>query len=254
MIRRFNRYELKYVIDARRYRALLADLKHFVVPDRSGDQDGFYRVLSLYYDSPNVAAYRSKVDGLKFRRKLRLRVYPRGNDVQHVTEGHVEIKQRVNRTVQKRRILLPLPAAVDLCRGIEPEGALDELDRAVASEVHYMVRAQHLRPTCIVTYRRQAFLTERYDAGMRITFDMQLEARATSLAVDAPAKCHLFLPRDRFIMEIKVNERVPHWVVALLAKHECTLQRYSKYCAALERERTRLALALSRAPEDPWTT
>lgn len=254
MIRRFNRYELKYVIDARRYRELLADLRHFVRPDPMGDGDGFYRVTSLYYDSPTFAAYRSKVDGLKFRRKLRLRVYPRGADPRSLTEGHVEIKQRVNRTVQKRRVVLPLAAAADLCRGVEPIGEFDALDQAVISEVHYMVRSQHLRPACIVAYRRQAFVTDRYDAGMRITFDMQLEARVTSLAVQQAAKLRPFLPRDRMIMEVKVNERVPHWAVALLAKHECTLQRYSKYCAALEREKARLENALRHRAEAPWLT
>jgi hypothetical protein len=34
-------------------------------------------------------------------------------------------------------------------------------------------------------------------------------------------------------MEVKVNERIPDWMVALLGKHECQLRRISKYCAVM---------------------
>ena len=67
MIKRFNRYELKYLVDARRYQSMASDLAHFMTPDPHGDIDGFYRVTSLYYDSPGLSAYWSKLDGLKFR-------------------------------------------------------------------------------------------------------------------------------------------------------------------------------------------
>jgi hypothetical protein len=77
MIRRFNRYELKYVVDARRYHALIDDLRHFMVPDSHGDPGGSYPVVSLYYDSPEFEAYYSKIEGLRFRRKLRLGVIHR---------------------------------------------------------------------------------------------------------------------------------------------------------------------------------
>jgi len=243
MIRRFNRYELKYVVHATAYRALVEDLKHFMVPDPYGDVDGFYRVTSLYYDSPDYQFYRSKVEGLKYRRKLRLRIYP-GTDISKVTKGFCEIKQRINRTVQKRRLTLPLDDAVSLCSGTFDASALDELDAAAASEMLYMVRAANLRPSCIVSYRRQAFMGGRFEAGMRLTFDMQLQGRMQSLTVNEESPNHYFIPPDWFIMEVKVNERVPVWVTSLLAKHECQTQRVSKYCAVVKKELQRMDFAL----------
>jgi hypothetical protein len=244
MIKRFNRYELKYVIDPRRYRRLVADLGHFMVPDTHGDVDGFYRVVSLYYDSPDLSAYWSKIEGLKFRRKLRLRIYP-GSHPRQVKTGFVEIKQRVNRTVQKRRIVLPLEEAHRLCAGDEIPTELDAADTATASEVAYMVRAQHLRPKCIVSYRRRAFMGGRYERGMRLTFDMQLQGRIHTQRVEETVRARYVLPPDRLIMEVKVNERVPRWMVALLGKHECQLQRVSKYCAVMAFGMSRLRSALS---------
>jgi hypothetical protein len=254
MIRRFNRYELKYIVDARRYRALVDDLRNLMVPDAHGDAAGGYPVVSLYYDSPDLEAYHSKVEGLRFRRKLRLRVYPPGGDVRKVTVGHVEIKQRMNRTVQKRRLVLPLAQAEALCRADVPKVEFDELDAAVASEVHYMVRAQRLRPTCIVSYLRQAFVAERFDSGMRVTFDSNLRGRMTALKVNERASNHFFVRPDRLVLEVKVNERIPHFMVTLLARHECVLTRMSKYCAVVANEQARLGLALEMREDEPWMT
>ncbi len=241
MIKVFNRYELKYFIQAERYRALVADLVHFMEPDEYGDIDGFYRIVSLYYDSPDYAAYRSKIDGLKFRRKLRLRIYVSpGQAIETVDTGFVEIKQRYNRTTQKRRIVLPLEQAKRLCAGDEiPEG-LDARDTATASEIAYMIRAMRLKPSAIVSYRRRAFVGGRYERGMRLTFDMHLRGRTHALEVNQNAKNLHFAPLDWVLMEVKVNERVPRWLVALLAKHQCNLNRMSKYCAALAVGKNRL--------------
>jgi hypothetical protein len=245
MIKRFNRYELKYVIDAQRYRSLVQDLGQFMVPDAYGDTDGFYRVVSLYYDSPDFCSYWSKLDGLKFRRKLRIRiyVYP-GQDIRKVDTAFVEIKQRVNRTVQKRRLVLPLEQAKRLCAGDEVQVDLDAADTATASEVAYMVRALRLRPQCVVSYRRRAFMGGRYERGMRLTFDMQLEGRTHALEVNELSSGTYFMPLDSLVMEVKVNERIPLWAVSLLGKHECRLQRVSKYCAALAAGKGRLNRAM----------
>jgi len=243
VIRRFNRYELKYVIHISRIPAMVDDLLHFMEPDAYGDADGFYRVTSLYYDSPDLAMYRSKVEGLKFRRKLRVRIYP-GDDIRGVTRAFAEIKQRYNRTVQKRRVRLPLADAEALCAGdLDPHDFKDPLDAAAASEMLYMVRAMQLRPRCIVSYRRRALVGGRYDPGMRLTFDAMLSGRVHALTVNEDAHNHLFMPPGWLVMEVKVNERIPTWTTSVLARHQCRLQRVSKYCAALEDGMRRRELA-----------
>jgi hypothetical protein len=239
MIRRFNRYELKYIVDARSYRRICDDLTNFMRPDTYGDVDGFYRVTSLYYDSPQLSAYWSKIDGLRFRRKLRLRIYP-GTGIRNVDTGFVEIKQRINRTVQKKRVALPLAQAMRLCGDAEVPHDLDAVDTAVAEEMAYMVRVLQLKPKAIVSYRRRAFIGGAYERGMRLTFDMQLQGRTTALEVNRVAKNYFFLPPDYLIMEVKVNERIPAWMVSLLAQHRCQLQRVSKYCAVMASGMSRL--------------
>jgi len=113
MIRRFNRYELKYVLTQREYLRIVNDLEGFLDHDRHAGAEGIYRIASLYYDSLDLSCYRNKIDGIKYRRKLRLRIYKDSD----MSFGFVEIKQRINRTVQKRRLRLPIDEAKALCSG-----------------------------------------------------------------------------------------------------------------------------------------
>lgn len=243
MIKRFNRYELKYFVNAHQYRGLCEDLKHFMIPDAYGDVDGFYRIISLYYDSPTLSGYWSKIDGLKFRRKLRLRIYP-GEDIRKVNTGFVEIKQRLNRTVQKKRVILPLEEALRLCNHAEVPKGLDASDTEAAEEMAYMIRSLGLKPKAIVSYRRRAYMGGPSEKGMRLTFDMQLQGRCNALDVNEIAKVKYFMPPDTFIMEVKVNERVPAWVVSVLAQHQCQLGSVSKYCSVMAHEMRSLRSAL----------
>ena len=233
MIRRFNRFELKYILPVSACARIMDDLKQQIAPDSHGGTAG-YPVVSLYYDSPDYDFFWAKIEGLKFRRKVRLRIYP-GEDVTRVTSGSVEIKQRINKTVQKRRLELPLEQAEELCAGrLSPEG-LDTLDAQVAHEVTYLSRAMDLRPTAITAYWRRAYEGSHENAGLRVTFDTHVMARMHALTVNASATNRLILPDDWCIMEVKADDRIPEWTTSLLARHGCQLTRVSKYCAGVAR-------------------
>ncbi len=229
MIRRFNRFELKYLLPVSKAEALIGDLAGRTEPDEHGGFSG-YPIRSLYYDSPDLDFFWDKIEGVKFRRKVRLRVYP---STQPILTGMVEIKQRINKTVQKRRLSLPLEAAYHLCEGNLEHTPADPADARVASEVRYLVQAKHLQPTCMIDYHRRAFVGNEYNPGLRITFDTHLQCRIKGLRVEQTGESRYFLPPDWCILEVKVNETVPDWVSSLLISHNCELNRVSKYCAGV---------------------
>ena len=231
MIRKFNRYELKYIVTHKEQLQIIKDLKGFLEQDKHAGTDGQYRIASLYYDSSDLSCYRSKIDGIKYRRKLRLRVYPDTD----LSLGFVEIKQRINRTVQKRRLCLPIEEARALCSGknIGLE-RLDRMDRQTASEVIYLSKMLRMRPKCIISYHRRAFEGSRYDHGLRITFDTCLKYRINELDVIEMCKNRFFLPPNLVVMEIKANEKVPIWLTSFLGAHQCNIKRVSKYCLGID--------------------
>ena len=231
MIRRFNRYELKYILTHKEHLKVAKALEGFLERDKHAGDKGLYRIASLYYDSPDLSCYRNKIDGIWYRRKLRLRVY-KDSDMTH---GFVEIKQRINRTVQKRRLVLPIDEAKALCAG-EDIGIdrLDALDRATASEVLFLVKALGMKPQCIISYHRRPFEGSRYDHGLRITFDTYLKYSIQELDLAVAAKNKFFLPPDIVVMEIKANEKVPVWLTSIIGALQCNLKRVSKYCIGIE--------------------
>lgn len=232
MIRSFNRFELKYLISTTQAGAVSADLLGFLSPDRHGE-GGRYALTSLYYDSADLSCYWAKIDGLKVRRKLRIRHYESAAALDPADPVFVEIKQRVNRVTQKRRVQLPYAIAQSLCEGVEPDDVA-RADAAVVTEVVDMVRRFDLRPTAITSYMRDAFVGGELDPGVRVTFDRGLRYRTGNLDLHRKNPGAHLLPPDLVVMEVKVNDRVPTWLTRLVSHHNLTLVRISKYCAAIE--------------------
>ena len=257
IIRRFNRFELKYLVPIRDAERFKEALRRNLVPDNHGDSAGCYYLSSLYYDSPDYRCYWEKVDGIKFRRKLRIRHYETAGPLTPDTPVFVEIKQRVNRVTQKRRVLLPYGQALRLCnerRAPEPGGA----DPAVPpkdggtfppkdggtfppkdggtfiDEILAMTWEYNLRPASIVRYARQALVGTEYDIGLRVTFDTDLTYRTGDLALHEPKSGLPLFPAGWTVIEIKVNERIPYWLTELVAIHNLGLVRVSKYCRSIE--------------------
>lgn len=262
IIRTFNRFELKYLVPIRDAERFKEALRRNLVPDHHGDSAGCYYLSSLYYDSPDYRFYWEKVDGIKFRRKLRIRCYETGGPLTPDTPVFVEIKQRVNRVTQKRRVLLPYGQALRLCgeRRAPEAGGADEgsdmqgrlrlsrsasgVDAAVIDEILAMAWEYDLRPASIVRYARQALVGTEYDIGLRVTFDTDLTYRVGDLALHEAKSGLLLFPAGWTVVEIKVNERIPYWLTELVAAHNLGLVRVSKYCRSIE-----LAQNLAAAPK-----
>lgn len=241
-IRSDQRYELKYLIRDDQADEVAASLSNYMMPDAHGDDHGQYQVTSLYYDTVDHKAYWDKIEGHRNRRKLRVRIY--GNHlITPETPCFVEIKHRLDKTLQKRRSLVPYRVAVALDQTDNLFVASSEQDRAVLEEVQYLYVALRLQPACVVSYQRHALESQEYDPGLRVTFDTNLKYRIHELTLlaNGQATDHYFLPPNWCIMEVKVNHRTPLWLTEVIGKHQCVLTRISKYCTAMEHSRVLLS-------------
>jgi hypothetical protein len=237
-LKQFNRFELKYVLSRPQHDEFAAILPDYLDPDPRGDQYGRYSITSLYYDTKDYRAYWDKIEGHKFRRKVRIRVYEQ-QVVTPETLCFVEIKQRINKTLQKKRATLPYATAEALCGNgidLEEEVGMIDADRKTISEIRYLQNTLQLQPACVVSYDRMAFDGSEYEDGLRITLDTNLKGRVHDLSLlsNSYTQNQFFLPPDLCIMEVKVNYRVPYWLTEMIGKYRFTLRRVSKYCAALE--------------------
>jgi hypothetical protein len=230
---KFNRFELKYLISLQQAEQLKTGLKRYLVPDEHGQDNGRYALSSLYYDSPDLRCYRENDDGLKFRRKLRVRRYETNDVFTGESPVFVEVKQRYDRVTQKRRTVLPYREALRLCndRQIPDHGSGD---RAIVEEIYAFLWQYNLRPASIVRYDRQAFTGTEYDRGLRVTFDTALSFQAHQLHLHEQPLGLPMLPPSSVVMEIKVNERIPYWLTDMIAIHNLQRVGISKYCRSIE--------------------
>ncbi|GIJ50598.1 VTC domain-containing protein [Virgisporangium aliadipatigenens] len=234
----FNRYEIKYVLPSAAVPELRAELAGRLDLDSHGVSGG-YGVWSVYYDTRDLRFYWEKIEGLRFRRKLRVRHYGDRFTVDDDSTVFVEIKQRVNRVTQKRRVALPYRLARELCDGRvmvehEPE------QRAFLEEVLELICGLDLRPVAMTGYQREAFVGRDADAGLRVTIDHRIRGRDRDFALGADAENRLIVPARLSVVEFKANERVPYWLTDLAAELNMSVVRVSKYCQSVE--------AFGRAP------
>ena len=233
IIRRFNRFELKYLLSADQARTFEEEIKEYLHPDEYGD-DGRYAISSLYYDTPKYLFYWEKVEGIKFRRKLRIRQYESQEILKEESPVFVEIKQRLNRVTQKRRVVLSYKDALTLCDYAKLPKSFDKKDLPVIEEIQDMVTRYNLQPSAITSYFRKAYSGNDLDMGLRVTFDSNLRYRTNDIRLESKKIGEFMLPPDAIVMEIKANERVPYWLTELVGEHNLRLIRVSKYCQGLE--------------------
>lgn len=230
-VRTFNRFEFKYLVSERQAEALIRDLEPYTTPDPHAPSERGYPVYSLYWDSPDLVFFWEKIDGQKYRRKLRFRLYEGSDD------AFVEIKQRIDQTVQKRRTCLAR-AEVHALFG---QGAIDatlehQATDPVVQEALILCRRHLLEPKLAVSYRRRAFFA-RHEQDLRITLDTRLQYDARALDVRERFETGKYmLPADRAVLEIKFNHCVPLWLTKLVGKHELVSRRFSKYARSADLE------------------
>lgn len=228
----FNRFEIKYLLAYDQVPVLREELAARMEADPFTVRGG-YPVTSLYYDSKSLRYYWEKIEGLHFRRKLRVRAYGERHELTDETPVFVEIKQRVNRVTQKRRVKVPYLLARRLCNERELIEHLPE-QGPFLEEVLGLVEGHGLRPTAITAYNREAYLGYDADLGLRVTIDHRVRGRDRDFHLGAEVENRLIIPPAKAVVEVKANERVPYWITDLSARLGMAVVRVSKYCQSVE--------------------
>lgn len=228
----FNRFEIKYLLSYEDVPRLREELAARMEADPFTTRGG-YPVSSLYYDSTSLRYYWEKIEGLRFRRKLRVRAYGERHELTDETPVFIEIKQRVNRVTQKRRVKVPYRLARKLCDDAELIDHVPE-QRPFLEEVMGLVEGHGLRPTAITAYNREAYLGTDADLGLRVTIDHRVRGRDRDFHLGAEVENRLIIPPHKAVVEVKANERVPYWVTDTAARLGMAVVRISKYCQSIE--------------------
>ena len=230
----FARYEFKYLLNKAKCEKLEEEVRHFMSYDGHvhPEFDNRYLVRSLYFDNRESACYYEKIDGIKTRRKFRIRTYETEAAADHPL--FLEEKGRHNNRTYKHRIQIRLE---DLDMALDPARAMELIEVypgvALVEEFAYDVVRKRLQPAVLVDYLRRPY-TSPYDMNFRMTFDSNLSAAATGLLYPSGEVPRYLSQAGWTILEVKFFRRIPAWFHRILQAHSLRRISISKFCKGME--------------------
>ncbi|MFP4417526.1 MAG: VTC domain-containing protein [Chitinispirillaceae bacterium] len=252
-----DRFEAKYTIPY----SMIDPVVRFIKPYCSYDKhsvlspDGFYKVNSLYFDTPDYLFLRKRM--LKTERRFNMRVRSYGDDP-HLPY-FFEIKQRIGDNVRKTRGRVDDPDYEQYfktaSKAIPPTG-----DAKNTEYTDLFFRTYHrynAGPVVLVQYRRMAFFSN-YEEYARVTLDIDLRYMEPEGFAPVPNEgrmCHCDVQKtyDRYssvILELKCyTSFVPLWMVDLVRTFNLQRTGFSKFSTCLLPIFSRYSLdGLGRSP------
>ncbi len=223
-----QRVEWKYILNAEQTRFFCERLKGHMEPDAYG----LTTIQSLYYDTPDRRLIRTSIEKPEFKEKIRLRAYGRATDE---TPVFLELKRKAFGIVYKRRVQATLPEVRQFFAGALDLDEDGQIDREITYFRDYYKK---LEPACMILYDRTAYYEP--DGDLRLTIDRNPRYRTDALSFDhAPIGISLLNPGDT-ILEVKVQDTIPLWLVRILSEGKIKRGSISKYGEAYRRSmRTR---------------
>lgn len=233
-----ERLEYKYLVPCYLLDAIRREVTPFVEIDPYAEPWGKlgYTVRSVYYDTRRMVCYHDKIEGVRTRKKFRIRGY---NSLGSDTLVFLEIKRKRVNYIAKNRASLRWRNVRSILSSHQPgryivstSGNGDTL--ADAERFLYNYHRNALRPTVLVVYEREAF-QGRFDNKLRITFDKNLRSTPfpslDTLFSHEPDRPAL---RSFFIMEVKFIGGLPHWLRSLVERYQLPRMALSKYTICLD--------------------
>ena len=228
------RKELKYIVGD----DVLLDVRNRITGLMRPDEHqagGYYRIRSVYFDSPTFTCFRENRAGVSTREKYRIRTYDcRDNVIM------AEIKIRHADTISKMstNISRELFESIIQPDRIRRQQALIEAAGTGAGNrviEKYLAKAlnEMYSPAVLVDYERSAFV---YDiCNVRITFDRNVSAsREFKRIFDNALTGRPAVEDGLHILEIKYDEFLPDEIKDVLGGLRLTRSSSSKYAKCME--------------------
>lgn len=230
----FSRYEFKFLLDPILRQKIENEIYPFVRYDGYVDQNlnNKYFVRSLYFDNDDFSHYYEKIDGVRARRKFRLRTYK--NALQENSPVFLELKGRYLDRTYKKRIKIS-PHIVDQIQ--EAKNLEILLEEQTVNEVFetftFDTNLRKIKPKICIDYFRRPYVSD-FDVHFRLTFDeMLVGTPSKSLFFDESSASSLCIP-GLTILEIKFHRRIPAWFHRIIQTHNLMRKSISKFCVGVE--------------------
>lgn len=177
-------------------------------------------ISSLYFDDYNQSAFFDKTNGIRERKKFRIRAYNYQSDV-------IKLERKIKRgnLIDKSHFQISREEYDRLVRG--EVSFLRHKDDGVAIDFYLNYRTKNLRSRVVVEYRREAYIYRYGD--VRICFDTLLKAGIFQDDLFSNGHRISVIPPNQIILEVKYTGYLPDVIRNLIQLKNLQWQSISKY-------------------------
>jgi SPX domain protein involved in polyphosphate accumulation len=234
-IQKFSRYEFKYLMTESMASEIEREVSHFM------DYDGYvhpemgnrYTVRSLYFENEQLSNFNEKVDGVKKRRKYRLRSY--SSKENHNVPVFFEEKGRNNQRTYKNRMQIKY-AHLDLFTEDMSNLQLKEIypnNKLLETFIYERIK-KRLHPLVLIEYERRPYIN-KYGLLFRMTFDSNVRAMLSNKLYSIGTHNTWILCRPGYtILEVKFERNIPPWFHRIIQCYNLSRISISKMVIGVE--------------------
>ncbi len=224
----FSRYEFKYLIKNKHAKIIFNESLNFMDHDKYATKDYGYFVRSLYFDNIDFDNFFEKVDGVKFRKKFRIRTYASKETID--SKVYLESKGRVQDRIFKKRYKIDCSDLNFFSKNIDINYILKKYkNNSLIQEFVFDILRKNIKPRILIDYNRKP-LVNKNGLYFRLTFDNDLKSSKTnSLFHDNQFFLSNKCKPGYTILEVKFERSIPAWFHRTIQAYDLRRQSISKF-------------------------
>ena len=230
-INTFARKEIKFLLNMQQYESLMNVIHEYMNPDKYCVGGREYGIYNIYYDTPDDFLIRESLAKPYYKEKIRLRSYysPAASD----DTVCLEIKKKIGGIVTKRRVSMTLAESEAYFYERSKPEITKYITEQVFRELDVFLDHYPVVPKQYISYQREAFFGKD-NSDFRLTFDRKITERRYDLGLDYESYGNFIIGEDQRLMEVKVSDAIPDWLVGKLSELQIYKTSFSKYGRAYE--------------------
>lgn len=214
------RHEYKHSLNYGDYVILCDRLRHIMGRDSHTDENGEYKVRSLYFDTPGDKALREKIDGVSGREKFRIRRYIGFEDYLNL-----EKKSKVYGLCYKQSARITADEVAAIQDGDLTWMATDS--RELIKVLYTKMKNELLKPKTVVDFIRKPFVC--LAGNVRVTFDRNIRTGLYATDFMNEILPTVIAGDEIVLMEVKYDQFIPDYILDVLQLGNRRASPCSKY-------------------------
>lgn len=215
------RHEYKYLCDFGQRSILAMRAESLLQRDSHVNEEGVYRIRSMYLDGIDNQGYWDNEKGVDERTKYRIRIYN-----ENVSRIMLEKKSKKHGLNHKDSCEI----SEEMCRTFM-EGHIPEIQPDMSPKLKLLlaeVQCKALHPVVIVEYERTPFVEE--NGNVRVTFDQCISSSSDFESFLEPHILSRSILKPGFsIMEVKWDSHLPDYIKKYMQLDTLKWSTFSKY-------------------------